>query len=704
MQKLNRLLITAGMTRTRPLFTAPKEGSPKMLASEETIQSSGYRPKLLARPGVRKASLFTALLAGLLGLSAPQSARALPGDLDTSFDGDGKAVVNFGGLDFITAIAEQPDSKLVAVGGSGGDFALARFNPNGTLDTSFGTNGIRTTDLGSDDDHAQAVVIAGDGRIFAAGLTGFEFAVARYSPNGTLEASFEGTYGGAQASANAIRLAPDGGILIAGSHGATPADFASASDFGIAKLASNFIFDPSFSRDGTKTVDLGGADRASALAVLGDGTIVLAGLGGPDGDFAILRLSSNGDFIIASTRTDFGGVDIARALAVQDDGRVVAVGQTLLTIAPPPFTEVDKQMVVARYTMNPLALDTTFDTDGKRFIDFGPQSDARDVAVQPDGKIVVVGLVDVTNTNQEFAIARLQPTGGLDTTFSGDGLLRTAFTVSAGASALLLQRNNGRIVAAGTATTRNSSGTVTNRDVALARFHAITCNNLNVTRIGTNGPDFMFGAFIVTASGAVAHLVDVIHAFGGDDTVNAGGQNDTVCGGSGNDVLNGGAGNDTLRADGGTGDDLDGSDGTDTCIGSAFTDFQNCETVSTSKGGFSGEWLDVSQRCNRSSENPQCRLLGGLEVENPGTESTTVPAIAAVYLSFDDQLDEGDVFLTNVDIPVLEPGETEVLRLNVKVSDFEELSDLQAIAVLDAGDVVTEVNEENNIVVSDPVR
>src|SRR5262249_16126887 len=106
-------------------------------------------------------------------LAAPSTGRAHPGDLDPSFGTGGivttsfgTAVVNAGG------IALQADGKIVAVGSAGAPsaFALARYNPNGNLDTSFGTGGTMTTSFGAGS-AAAAVALQGDGKIVAAGST-----------------------------------------------------------------------------------------------------------------------------------------------------------------------------------------------------------------------------------------------------------------------------------------------------------------------------------------------------------------------------------------------------------------------------------------------------------------------------------------------------------------------------------------------------
>ena len=123
------------------------------------------------------------------------------GSLDTSFSGDdGRQTTGFQDFDEATAVALQASGKIVVVGydgGTGGDFALARYNPNGTLDAKFSGDGRQTTEFGSGD-YALEVVLQGDGKIIAVGVGGAgdgDFALARYNPNGSLDTSFSGTAG-----------------------------------------------------------------------------------------------------------------------------------------------------------------------------------------------------------------------------------------------------------------------------------------------------------------------------------------------------------------------------------------------------------------------------------------------------------------------------------------------------------------------------
>jgi uncharacterized delta-60 repeat protein len=124
--------------------------------------------------------------------------RYLPdGTSDLAFDGDGIVTTDiFGKGDQANAVAVQPDGKIVVAGfathatGIDSDFALARYNPDGTLDTSFDGDGIVTTDLGTQSDDARALVIQPDGRIVVAGTAGEDIALARYMPEGKLDTSF----------------------------------------------------------------------------------------------------------------------------------------------------------------------------------------------------------------------------------------------------------------------------------------------------------------------------------------------------------------------------------------------------------------------------------------------------------------------------------------------------------------------------------
>src|SRR4051794_23755500 len=173
-----------------------------------------------------------------------------PGDLDVSFSGDGKQTTDFGGSDAATSVAVQTDGKIVVAGSSGGNFALARYGADGTLDASFSGDGLVTTDLGGTD-AGQDVAIQADGKIVVAGSSGGSFAVARYTAAGGLDTSFSGdglqtTDFGAAAGGTAVAIQADGRIVVGGSSGG---------DFALARYDAQGGLDSSFSGDGKQTGD-----------------------------------------------------------------------------------------------------------------------------------------------------------------------------------------------------------------------------------------------------------------------------------------------------------------------------------------------------------------------------------------------------------------------------------------------------------------
>jgi uncharacterized delta-60 repeat protein len=388
------------------------------------------------------------------------------GTLDTSFSGDGKQTTDFGGAEGAGRVAIQANGKIVAVGGGGPgqDFALARYNPNGSLDTSFSGDGKQLTDFGSDGDSAGAVALQGDGRIVAVGRSGGDngdFALARYNPNGTLDTSFSGDgkqttdFVGDNDAANGVVLQTNGKMVAAGTCGA-------GCDFALARYNPDGSLDPNFSNGGKLTTDFGGFsgdDTARGVAVQGNGKIVAAGAFGPNG-FGLARYNPSGTLDSSfsgdgTQRTGFPAAENeANAVALQANGRIVAVG----------FSR-DLHFgafALARYNPNGM-LDTSFSGDGKQTLDFGGTLSGDDgatgVAIQPDGKIVVVGFADFC----DFALARYNPNGSLDTSFSGDGTQRTAFGgCGEGPTGVALQPD-GKIVAVG------AGGT--GRDFALARYN-----------------------------------------------------------------------------------------------------------------------------------------------------------------------------------------------------------------------------------------
>src|SRR6185295_1528746 len=440
------------------------------------------RERMSARRPLRSVvGMVAAVIAALLVAAVLSAgAQAAPGDLDPTFSGDGKQTTDFlfGGISDATATVRQPDGKIVAVGSvfrrSSGDssiydFALARYNPNGTLDTSFSGDGRQTTDFAGIDDGATGVALQSDGKLVVVGRTGFgspfgnsfDFALARYNTNGTLDTSFSGdgkqtaSFGESDV-AKGVAVQGDGKIVAVGFSCNGNPD--TTCDFALARFNTNGSFDTSFSGDGKQTADLGDIDIADATRVQGDGKIVAVGnvsqLPGGTTDFALARFNSNGSLDTSFSgdgkqTTDFGSSsDRAHGVAIQADGKIVAAGQSVSGLG---------DFALARYNPNG-SLDTSFSGDGKQTTDFGGSEMASGVKLQGDGKIVAVG-----GDDDDFALARYNANGSLDTTFSGDGKQTTDFGGSDGARAVALQPD-GKILAVGIAGGNGSS-------FALARYN-----------------------------------------------------------------------------------------------------------------------------------------------------------------------------------------------------------------------------------------
>jgi uncharacterized delta-60 repeat protein len=227
--------------------------------------------------------------------------------LDTGFDTDGIVTTNFGsGAAAGNSVAIQSDGKIVVAGyfssgGSAIDIAVARYNSDGTLDTGFDTDGKVTTAIGSATDIGYSVAIQADGKIVVAGYAHMgstdDFAVVRYNNDGTLDGGF-GTggkvttdFGSGADWGYSVALQLDGKIVVAG--------FASSSGNKIAvvRYKSDGTLDTGFDTDGKVTTAIGSSgDYGSSVALQSDGKIVVAGstyIGGSDADFAVVRYSGS---------------------------------------------------------------------------------------------------------------------------------------------------------------------------------------------------------------------------------------------------------------------------------------------------------------------------------------------------------------------------------------------------------------------------
>jgi uncharacterized delta-60 repeat protein len=441
----------------------------------------------IGQPCRLRSGASAALVLALTILAPPRTAAAQPGSLDPSFGAGGRRVVYFDygetKIDHCHDVAVTLDGKTVAVGyvyraGIDTDFGIIRLDASGALDTSFSGDGKTTVafDLGQGlGDRARAVAIQGDGKILVGGTAdtavsgGTDFAVARLNADGTLDTSF-GDDGkvtvpfdlaGAGSEDRLLDLAVqgDGSIVLAGY--ATASASGSDTDCAVARLLPDGTLDSSFDGDGKVVFDfgLGGVlfDACVASAIQPDGKIVLAGYAGNSAfqRWGVARLSSNG-----TLDSSFDGdgkatiavdtFDLAEDLAIQGDGRIVIVGDSAGLSGSPDIG-------VARLLPDG-SLDPSFDGDGTMKINFGPLPTTdypSRVVVQANGKIVIGGtsfLGPVGTGGTDFIVLRLLGDGSFDPSFDGDGKAVVAFDLGQlnqdWAFSLAL-RLDGRILVAG---------------------------------------------------------------------------------------------------------------------------------------------------------------------------------------------------------------------------------------------------------------
>ena len=410
------------------------------------------------------------------------------GSLDPLFSDDGKVTTAVGpSSDYAYSVAIQPwDQKIVVAGycsnGSDWDFALARYNADGSLDTSFSDDGIVTTPVGLSSDYGYSVALQPDHKIVVAGSSfngsNDDFAVVRYNPDGSLDTFFNGTgkvttdIGGSSDYGHSVAIRPDGEIVVAGY-----TYNGSGYDFAVVRYTAGGSLDTSFNGTGKVTTDLGGyRDYGYSVALQSDGRIVVAGTSGDDArcGVAVVRYNANG-----SLDTSFGGGtgkvttavgafrDYGYSVAVQSDDKIVVAGYS--------YNGSDYDLALVRYEADG-SLDTSFNGTGKVTIPIA--SSGHDglcgVALQADGKIVVAG-DSQQGGNYDFALARFNTDGTLDTSFGEAGKVRTPIGASLDYGRGVAIQADGKIVVAGftyVGSYWNGSTWVSDWDFALARYEA----------------------------------------------------------------------------------------------------------------------------------------------------------------------------------------------------------------------------------------
>jgi uncharacterized delta-60 repeat protein len=421
------------------------------------------------------------LLTTSLAVAPGHAALAAPGELDTTFGGTGMVTTDFGKEALPLAVAIDSAGGIVAAGRIKAgrrnfDFSLAKYKPNGKLDTSFGGTGMVTTAFSSADDQVFDVASQIDGKVVAAGYTAvnrkgtkFGWGIARYLTDGSLDPGFgDGgevvtRFGATDDEALAVVIQTDGKILASGCTDC----LSPTAKFALARYQTNGLPDPSFGTNGKVVSDVGpGADEATSVAVRSDGSIVAGGCSecffGGDSDFILARYTAGGVLdqgfgTGGVVITDFsGGSDGISKVLIDANDRILAGGVA--------FGGVDFDIALARYSSQGTP-DQGFGTGGKVTTDFGSGDDfSGGLAVQADGKIVQGATSAFGVTATKFSLVRYLDDGKLDRSFGSGGKVVTDFGSSIDTEFDIAMQADGKVVAAGS-TLRGR------RDVfALARY------------------------------------------------------------------------------------------------------------------------------------------------------------------------------------------------------------------------------------------
>jgi len=395
--------------------------------------------------------LFVGLLSA--GYAQADSANITSVSLDPTFSDDGWTTLDFfGRSDIVDSVLIQPDGRLilsgqVAVNTTSRDFGLARYNPDGTLDDTFGTGGMLNLDLGGRE-YTGVAVLQSDGKIVVGGeqsISGTDFIIARLNTDGSLDTTFGAPNGyvvtdlGGSDSIYGLAILPDGRIVAAGS------SYSTDSDLAIARYNPNGSLDTTFAApNGYQVIDLPNEQNGNNITLQADGAIVLAGSTDANGlmDFLLARINPDGGLdptfgTGGLVTTDFsGGVDVALDLAQQPDGKLVAVGSATVGSA--------SHIALARYNADG-SLDETFGINGLVTTVAGNYPGAHAVAIQ-GGLITVAGECFVSDV--DFVVARYDSTGSLDPNFGSGGLIISDLgTAYDGARDILIQPNGDVVVA-----------------------------------------------------------------------------------------------------------------------------------------------------------------------------------------------------------------------------------------------------------------
>jgi uncharacterized delta-60 repeat protein len=422
------------------------------------------------------------------------------GSLDSTFNEVGivRTDVGIHTLDFLYAITIQPDQKIVAVGsvnvGGNLDFAVIRYLADGSIDSDFGINGLAQIDFNNGDDAGHAIVLQPDGKMVLAGTTQLnslaDFAVARLNPDGTPDSTFGvagiviSDLGSDYDYPNAVALQTNGKIIVAGRYNYSGF---TGSDFAMIRYKEDGEVDSTFGANGIVLTGIHEEDEVKGIIIQPDGKIVLGGFASisAKGDYAMVRYLDNGQVdksfgIGGKVTTDLAGQgrsDYETCVLQDKDGMIVLGGSANYNTI-----EGTSELGIVRYDKDG-HLDQGFALHGIYILHLGDNSQMQTILQQPDGKYLFAGKSDAVGFKNQWLLARVTNAGELDTSFGNQGYVATdmAGTYQV-ANAMALQIDS-RIVVGGL------NGDFANADFVLARYIAdftMTADITGLTCFGGN--------------------------------------------------------------------------------------------------------------------------------------------------------------------------------------------------------------------------
>jgi uncharacterized delta-60 repeat protein len=400
------------------------------------------------------------LIAILATLLLASSASAASSDLDPTFGSGGIAKNALGfGSDSASGVVVQPDGKVVVVGASQTDdflddqFVFSRYLDNGSLDPTFGIGGQAFVEYSSDELQPLDIALQPDGKILATGYResggDYDMVVVRINSNGTLDAGFRGggkfAFDASDASdddGKAIALSPDGTFYVVGQGQVDTND-----DFMIYKFKADGNDDTSFSGNGNLFKDFGvDDDGAYAADVQPDGKLVVAGFatGVSNREMAVARFLTNGnpDLTFAGTGSETFGIG-----SMDDDTKDLAIAPDgKIVLAGASDTGSGQAFTAARLTSGGV-LDSTFGGDGKASFKVGTSDGPRRMVLRRDGKILISGVINTSGPGHA-GFVQFGADGAADLSFGAGGYVSTVVGANSGFAGAA-EAPDGKIAAAG---------------------------------------------------------------------------------------------------------------------------------------------------------------------------------------------------------------------------------------------------------------